>query len=64
MNFYTFTLLAQLLQNLHFYAFTPKTQNFYATPRLCVLFNNIGSEGEKALKDAVKGREGFDLQGA
>ena len=23
--------------------------------------NNVGSEGEKALKDVVKGREGFDL---
>jgi hypothetical protein len=30
--------------------------------KLDVRFNAIGAEGEKALRYAVKGREGFDLQ--
>ena len=34
-SFYTFTLLEGCLQNLHFYTFTGKRPNFYATPTLC-----------------------------
>jgi hypothetical protein len=36
LNFYTFTLLASFCKYLHFYAFTLKTRNFYATLTLCL----------------------------